>query len=479
MTVPIRRPSPSPVTESWLPEGTRIVLDPTTRRRPGGVLVGGAPVRVIRLAAAGAALLDRLVDGEAVPLMGAAQRMVRRLLDAGLVHPRPRKATVDPSRVTAVIPVRDDPRGLAATVATLETGDLAATVVVDDGSADPVQTLIAADTPVTVLGHVAPRGPAAARNAGWRAATSELVAFVDAGCQLPAGWLDELVGFLDDPTVAAVAPRIVARGSATTPAWLTAYEAARSALDLGPREAPVRPRSWVPYVPTAALVVRRRALESVGGFDEQLRTGEDVDLVWRLHDAGWRIRYQPEVRVDHPARATLAGWAQQRFDYGRSAAPLARRHGDAVAPLDTSPWSGAVWALAGTGHPLVAAGVAAGTVGALMTRTNRRHPEMTAELGRLAAVGQLRSGETVASALTRAWWPAAAVAAVASRRARWALGAAVAVPALAEWSRRRPDLDLVSWTALRLADDLSYGAGLWSGCWREHSIAALLPRRRN
>ncbi len=461
---------------SWLPEGTGVVLDPATRRRPGGVLVGGAPVRVVRLAAAGAALLDRLAAGEPVPRAAAAQRMVRRLLDAGLAHPRPRRAVVDPRRVTVVIPVRDDPEGLAATVATLGTGG-PATVVVDDASAHPVRTMVGAGSGATVLGHVDPQGPAAARNAGWRAATTDLVAFVDAGCRLPEGWLDELVPYLDDPTVAAVAPRIVASGSPAAAPWLTAYESCRSALDLGPRPAPVRPRSWVPYVPTAALVVRRRALDSVGGFDERLRTGEDVDLVWRLHDAGWRVRYQPDVTVTHPVRATVAGWARQRFGYGRSAAPLARRHGDAVAPLDVSPWTGAVWALAGTGHPLVAAGVAAGTVAALVARTNRQQPAMTAELARLAVEGHVRSGEAVAAAVTRAWWPAATAAAVLSRRARWALGAAVVVPALADWIRRRPDLDPARWTALHLADDLSYGAGVWAGCWRERSITALVPRR--
>ena len=48
-------------------------------------------------------------------------------------------------------------------------------------------------------------------------------------------------------------------------------------------------------MPTAALVVRRAVLED--GLDTALRYGEDVDLVWRLHDAGWRVRYDPAVVV--------------------------------------------------------------------------------------------------------------------------------------------------------------------------------------
>ena len=80
----------------------------------------------------------------------------------------------------------------------------------------------------------------------------------------------------------------------------------------------MRPGSRVSYVPTAALLVRRSALDSVaiddaaipapghlagpgplssrGVFDPALRYGEDVDLIWRLHDAGWRVRYEPSVQ---------------------------------------------------------------------------------------------------------------------------------------------------------------------------------------
>jgi hypothetical protein len=82
----------------------------------------------------------------------------------------------------------------------------------------------------------------------------------------------------------------------------------------------------------------------------------------------------------------------------------------------------------------------------------------------------------VADALRRPWWPLAVAVGVVHRRSRPALAAAVVVPAVLEHRARRPDLDLVSWTGLRLADDLAYGAGVWLGCWRERSVRALRPR---
>ena len=83
-------------------------------------------------------------------------------------------------------------------------------------------------------------------------------------------------------------------------------------------------------MPTAALVVRARRPADAGQggavFDPALRCGEDVDLIWRLHDAGWRIRYEPAVRVGHHEPASWPGLLARRFRYGTSAAPLARRH---------------------------------------------------------------------------------------------------------------------------------------------------------
>ena len=55
------------------------------------------------------------------------------------------------------------------------------------------------------------------------------------------------------------------------------------------------------------------------------------------------------------------------------------------------------------------------------------------------------------------------------------LAAAVVVPGLSEWFERRPAIDPARFTALRLADDLAYAAGVWTGCARERSARALLP----
>ncbi|HEV3226283.1 MAG TPA: mycofactocin biosynthesis glycosyltransferase MftF [Acidimicrobiales bacterium] len=452
-----------------LPVDWRVALDPSVRRIDDGlVLVGGFPLRLLRLTPTGARLLDALDGGAPVPQTATAQQLVRRLLDAGIVHPRPGATSLARSNVTVVIPARDRAPALAGV------DGVARVVVVDDGSRDPRLVATAAERGAVVVRHPSSRGPGAARNTGLQHVETDLVAFVDADCEPSDGWLEELLPHFGDDAVVAVAPRITTTIPSSLPGGLQRYESARPALDRGEREAIVRPRSPVPFVPTAALVARRRVLDEVGGFDERLRFGEDVDLVWRLIAAGGTVRYEPRATVAHAARATAGAWVRQRFDYGTSAAPLAQRHGTAVAPLAVSPWSAAVWSLAGLGQPAAGAAVAAGTTGLLAPRLKGlQHPWR--EAVQLAGKGHLYAGAALADAVRRSWWPLALAAAVGSRRARVGVAAAATVPALVEWRARRPGLGPVRWTALRLLDDVAYGAGVWAGCIRERSWRALRP----
>ena len=454
-----------------LPPDFRIALDPGARwAGDGEVLVGGAPIRLLRFTPAGRGLVDRLAAGEPVPRSAGAQRLARRLLDAGVAHPRP-PAPAPPLETVVVIPVRNDPSGLAATLAALAPGP--PTVVVDDASEDSVTvTACGSRHEASVLHRATQGGPAAARNDGWRASDAPFVAFLDANCEPERGWLDVLLPHFADPQVAAVAPRIVPSGSGG--GTMAAYETVASPLDLGDREASVRPGSPVPYVPTAALVVRRSALEELGGFDESLTVGEDVDFVWRLVAAGWTVRYEPRAAVRHPIRSGWSAWMEQRYRYGTSAAPLARRHDRAVAPAVMSAWTAGAWALAAAGQPLLAAATAAYSVAAL----RRQVPE--GEALRLAVTGHVRGGLGLARAVRRAWAPAAVVLGIAGGRpARAVLAAAAVLPGLADWFDRRPALDPARFAALHLADDLAYAAGVWASCARERSLRALLPDLRS
>jgi hypothetical protein len=88
----------------------------------------------------------------------------------------------------------------------------------------------------------------------------------------------------------------------------------------------------------------------------------------------------------------------------------------------------------------------------------------------------LHAGTQLADATISVWWPIAAAAALVSRRLRWAVIAAAVVPAVTEWSRRRPALDPARYVALRTVDRAAYGVGVWRGIVDERRLGPLVPR---
>ncbi len=446
------------------PAAQTCVLDREVRRsRDRRLLVGGTPPRVVRLSAAGADALDALLGGRPHP--GAAA-LARRLGAGGLLHPLPRAGTG--AGVSFVIPLRDGGPEIAALVGELRGhGEV---IVVDDGSADgsPELARAAGARLLTTGGH---GSPARARNVGLAATDTPFVAFVDADCRCPADWAGPLAGLLaEDERLAIAAPRV---RSAFAPGRIARYEAACSPLDMGPDPALVGSGRRVAYVPAAALVARRTALVELGGFDERLRFGEDVDLVWRAEGAGWRVRYCPQAEVLHRPRASLAQLARQRFGYGSSAAPLDRRHPGAVAPLRIDRASGSAWAATALAGPLAGALASAAALALTTARSDGRVPRPA--LAALALRAQMRADAELARALAREWLPLTVAAALASRRARRLALACLAADA-ARAAARGPLAPGPAFLLTRALDNLSYCAGLWAGAARLRSPAALLPR---
>ncbi|CAN5735816.1 mycofactocin biosynthesis glycosyltransferase MftF [soil metagenome] len=464
-----------------LPDGFAVQVDRRVRvLGAGAALLGGSPTRLLRLAPAAQVLLD---GGRLEVHDATTAQLARTLLDATVAHPRPAGG---PSHrdVTVVIPVRDNIFGVRRLVTSMRGMRV---LVVDDGSANPVQLsdFAGAHCDVEVLRHPVSRGPAAARNTGLAASVTDFVAFLDSDVVPRRGWLEALLGHFCDPAVALVAPRIV--GMSQTDNMVGRYEAIRSSLDLGHREAPVLPYSTVSYVPSAAIICRRSALLDLGGFDESMHSGEDVDLCWRLVEAGARLRYEPIALVAHEHRTKLRDWLARRAFYGTSAAPLSARHPDKTAPMVVSGSTMVVWLLLAVGTrlsylaSLVAVGVTGRRVANAMQAPETAPRDVAFVTSRWLGAAALQ----LTSAICRHYWPVALVAAACSQRCRRIVLIAALIDGVVDWLSRRhyaeddaKPLGLVAYVVLKRLDDVAYGTGLWTGVWRERNLRPLKPQFR-
>jgi mycofactocin glycosyltransferase len=459
-----------------VPAGTALRGDPSLEWVTDTLVSGGSPWRLVRLTERGAGVLSGWLEGDAVTSDPAAGALARRLVDAGLVHPSRVSRRVRTGEVELVIPVRDDVEGLEVVLRIASRTPEVRVIVVDDGSADAASVArVAAAHDAVVVRHEVPLGPAAARNAGARGGASPLVAFVDVDARPEPDWLEGLVAYFDDPAVGAVAPRV--RGP-EGPTLKERFETAASPLDLGDQPGVVRPGASVPYVPAAALVVRRAALGE--GFDAAFRTGEDVDLVWRLVAAGWQVRYEPSVVVTHAARATWLGWLAQRFAYGLSAAPLEARHGDAAAPLRADPRVLATLGLVLSGRPRAAAGLLSWSAASLARQlegvTVRGGSDAAAR--QLAARGTALAAPGLARSTFRTYGPLLVVAAIALPPVRRPIATLTVAATAVRWWRAGRPTPRAAFAALSLVDDLVYGAGVLAGAARARRLGALRPRLR-
>ncbi len=468
-----------------LPDGFVVRLNRRTHVADrGATLVGGVPTRVLYLTALARALLepDRAHRDRLVVRSAASAALAERLLEAGIADPVVAElpdphgsAAGEPlAAVTVVVPAHDRPEAVARLLASIPAS--VPVIVVDDASQRPTAVRRVVEQHggrlIALRQNV---GPAGARNAGLAAVTTPFVAFIDSDMVIDADTLPLLLRHFSDPRVGLVAPRVAGLEPAEGPNWITRYEAARSSLDLGSEPANVRPGAKVSWLPAACLVARTEAIGI--GFTPGMRVAEDVDLVWRLVDAGWRVRYEPAVEARHEHRRTVLDWLGRKAYYGTGADDLAARHGDTVAPAVYTPWTlvfvGALLAQRRWSLPVAvgAAAVAAVRIGSRLRPT----PDRARIALRLTGQGALAAAAQSAELLTRHWWPLAVVGSFASRRLRRATVVAAVADAVYEHRRTETGMGLLTFAVARRLDDLAYGAGLWWGAVRARSIRALRP----
>jgi glycosyltransferase involved in cell wall biosynthesis len=225
--------------------------------------------------------------------------------------------------VAVIVPTRDRPAALARCLASLRRvrlpGDYEL-VVVDDGSRAEREVAALASEAGARLVRQESKGAAAARNAGWRASTAEVICFLDDDCEPTPMWASALSAAVRAGADVAFGPFV--NGNPQN-RLATASHTILDCLQEHTRSAPFF--SSASFASTQAILTAVR-------FDERFPSvgGEDRDFALRVARARYRVEYVPQALVVHHADPTPVSFVAQHFRYGRGAARFQRLHGPRV-----------------------------------------------------------------------------------------------------------------------------------------------------
>lgn len=207
-------------------------------------------------------------------------------------------------RFSVCVPTHDRPGSLAACLHAIVSLDPAGqpleVVVADDASVDAgaIEEVVegaAASAPHITFRFVRRRtngGAAAARNAAWRSATGDWIAFTDDDCRPRPGWLASMQETIEAASAAGAQVDVVQGRTVPDPV--------RSHLLGRPYVRSLRIESSSELLQTCNVAYRRTLLEDLGGFDESFRgSGEDTDLGCRARAAGAVLAFAPDAVVEH------------------------------------------------------------------------------------------------------------------------------------------------------------------------------------
>jgi len=185
--------------------------------------------------------------------------------------------------VSFIIPTLNEEKTLPAllqSILALETNDEISAqevIVIDSGSQD--STVKIAHQQGCKVVSVQAGNVSMSRNTGAENAEGNLLAFVDADCELPSDWLIEVAKKLDETDVLAAGACMTLNPSSTSWVEKTWYELAHKKHGDSPCDE-------VNWLATFNLAVRKKAFEKISGFDADLTTCEDVDFGYRLSKTG-------------------------------------------------------------------------------------------------------------------------------------------------------------------------------------------------
>lgn len=323
--------------------------------------------------------------------------------------------------------------------------------------------------------------PAACRNRAAREATGEFLAFTDARCKVPQAWLQELLPAFRDETLGAV-------GGGTDFFYeyteLDQYLQFRSQMNRADEFVRFSPAE--PYIPIAAwnFLVRRSIFESVGGFQEPLSHAGEADLFWRIQEAGYGLEYRPLGKVLQLPRDRFFSFLKRSYVSGTIEPILQKRHPTKVKPFLVPVMESLLWLLVilsfllGSSFWLISAlALFFINAGIKYIRIRRRNLPIGPHHVMLTALKtDLKFLHYCTGFVSRHYLLVGLVIFYLLPVPAAAIFVAHLTAGILDYSSRLPEAKLISFFIFFSMEQLSYQAGLWYGCIREHHFKPFRPR---
>ena len=208
-------------------------------------------------------------------------------------------------------------------------------ILVDDGSTDDTRAVAARFPEVRAI-HQENTGLSEARNVGLRAATGAVIAYTDSDCVADTDWLTLLVHQIVRSGAAAVGGPNLSPDDGRLAACV--------AVSPGQPTHVLESDQVAEHIPGCNMAFRRETLEAINGFDPVFRkAGDDVDLCWRLQQAGMWITFAPGAFVWHHRRQNPGAYLKQQAGYGEAEALLRFKHPDRFNGWGEGKWRGMLY----------------------------------------------------------------------------------------------------------------------------------------
>jgi GT2 family glycosyltransferase len=269
-------------------------------------------------------------------------------------------------------------------------------IVVDDGSTDATRAILKRFPRIRTV-HQDNRGLSSARNAGLYTATGAIVAYTDDDCVADPDWLTHLVHqFLSTDAAAVGGPNLTPEDG-----WLAACVAAAPGQPTHVLESP----QVAEHIPGCNMAFRREVLLAINGFDPLYRkAGDDVDICWRLQQAGHWITFAPAAFVWHHRRQNPRRYLRQQAGYGEAEGLLQFKHPEKFNGRGDGKWRGVLYGASATGLRFGGPMIYRGTFGTALFQCV--YQPVPVHWAMLPSTLEWHLGVGLLALVALVWWPA-------------------------------------------------------------------------